>query len=401
MDDTSWPAAQEETLPWHLDIDQKAFIPKSRRRNITSTYTAALPASIAQQTPLISRSLSRRTSEITAELARFDGEQEHREYRLPALMLRSESSASSQIENLTSSVRNVALAELVESAPANARLIAGNVSAMRNALLLPDELSLENMRAVHRALIEPTHESFGGKFRDEQVWIGGTPYSPHGATFVPPSAERVEPLLEDLVEFSRRDDLDPLVQTAIAHAQFETIHPFIDGNGRTGRVLVHKQLEYAGVLSYSTLPVSSGLLHDVDEYLAALDAYHEGQIEPIVETLCSALETALQLGRKTIAAVDRLIDSWKDSLSERAGSKIYELPNLLVEQPVVNASRVAEKLQVSERAARDLLARACEHGILEQGGNRKRGRFYQATELIAILEEAAHAPESRRLHATR
>lgn len=391
-----WPPVEYEERPWSIDPEERALIPRSRRRKITSSYRAAVPASIAGLKPHVPESLLRRSAEIANALSRFDGEQRARGFELPALMLRSESSASSQIENLTSSVRNVALAEISDDAPHNALVIAGNVAAMRTALELPGELSVSGICAVHETLMQGAGESFAGKLRDEQVWIGGTPYSPHGAQFVPPAPERVESLLEDLIGFSARDDLDPIVQTAIAHAQFETIHPFIDGNGRTGRAILHKQLSSSGILSSSTLPISSGLLHDLDGYLAALDAYHEGDIESIVGVLCSALETALRLGTRALGEIDRVLEGWEAAITERAGSKIHELPALLVEQPVVNAPYVAEHLGITERAARDLLDRARDHGIVEQAGNQRRGRFYQATGLIGILEELVSEPGIRR-----
>ena len=128
---------------------------------------------------------------------------------MPALLLRSESAASSQIENLTSSVRNVALAEVCSDAPHNARLIAGNVAAMRTALSQSGELTAETIRAVHKSLIDPTDQSFGGEFRTEQVWVGGTAYSPHGALFVPPHAERISECIEDLAAYVRRGDVNP------------------------------------------------------------------------------------------------------------------------------------------------------------------------------------------------
>lgn len=400
MENAKWPPIQYEELPWTMDPEERAYIPKSRRRKITATYKAAIPAQIAHLQPSISEELLRRASDLENELARFDGAQQNRGFQLPALILRSESSASSQIENLTSSIRNVALAEITDAVPANAQLIAGNVMAMRKTLDLPDEISVEGILAIHRALIEQSGDSFGGQLRDEQVWIGGTPYSPHGALFVPPAPERVRPLLDDLVEFSQRDDLDPIVQTAVFHGQFETIHPFIDGNGRTGRALVHKQLAHSGVLEYATLPLSSGLLHDMDRYMGALDSYHDGVLEPLVEVFCSALETALRLGTRALEEIERILERWEDSLTERRGSNIIRLPSLLVEQPVVNAAYVAEHLGITERAARDLLARACEHGIVQQSGNRRRGKFYQATEILDVLEGMASAAGIRRMLAS-
>ena len=129
-----WPGITYETCAWERDPDDLALVPKSRRRKILPTYEAAVPASIAALPVEIPAQLARRIAEVEVSLARFDTAQEARGYSLSALLLRSESSSSSQIERLTSSVRNVALAELSSKAPSNALIIAGNVAAMREAL---------------------------------------------------------------------------------------------------------------------------------------------------------------------------------------------------------------------------------------------------------------------------
>ena len=129
-----WPGITHKTYAWECDPDNLALVPKSRRRKILPTYEAAVPASIAALPVELPAQLVQRLAEVEVALARFDQAQAARGYALPALLLRSESSSSSQIERLTSSVRNVALAELSSKAPANALLIAGNVAAMREAL---------------------------------------------------------------------------------------------------------------------------------------------------------------------------------------------------------------------------------------------------------------------------
>ena len=184
-----WPGITYETCRWERDPDELAF-----RRKILSTYEAAVPARIAALPVEIPASLSQRLAEVEVSLARFDQAQAARTWSLPALLLRSESSTSSQIERLTSSVRNVALAELSDKAPANALLIAGNLAAMREALGQGGELGIDSICAIHDTLMGSTHETMG--LREEQVWIGGSPYSPHGASFVPPHASRVRTCLD-------------------------------------------------------------------------------------------------------------------------------------------------------------------------------------------------------------
>ncbi len=392
-----WPTITYETHAWKRDPDDLAFIPKNSRRKILSTYEAALPAAIANQAVDLPPALLQRISEVQVVITRFDEAQKTREYNLPALLLRSESSSSSQIERLTSSVRNVALAELTDQAPSNALLIANNVSAMRKALAQDSPISVESICDIHDTLMSRTGELLG--LRDEQVWIGGSPYSPHGAFFVPPHASRVSHYLDDLVAFGAREDVSPVAKAAIVHAQFETIHPFTDGNGRTGRVLLHRMLAMDEVLIHASLPVSAGLLHDVERYMHALEMYHEGQIEPIIECLLDALELAVVVGSRVATDVDSVLSEWNSLNTDRAGSSSHRLPALLVEQPVVNVEYVAAHLAITNRAARNLIGVACERGILQKVGNARRGTFYQASDLISVLEEASSLQGIRRLAA--
>lgn len=395
--DAQWPAIATETLPWHSDADDLEAIPKSRRRKIGSTYEAAIPLQIAELPLEVPTALAARIEALIGELSRFDALQAKRGYDLPALLLRSESAASSQIENLTSSVRNVALAEVSDDGPQNALLIRGNLEAMKTALTLDGELDVDAILAIHRILINRGGMMFGGQLRDQQVWVGGTAYSPHGALCVPPACERVPGLLDDLVAFSRREDIGPVAKAAIAHAQLETIHPFIDGNGRTGRTLLHKILKDEGVLRQSAVPVSAGLLHDVNSYMDSLEAYQQGNPIAVIEQLVDALELALGIGSKAAGQIDEVMASWNDAITEREGSSIWRLPQLLAEQPVVNSAYVAKGLSITTRAATSLIARACEYGILRPMGNRRRGEFYQADAFIDILEDISSDTGIRRL----
>ena len=398
---SQWPPLTFEELPWYRDLDELRLLSKTARQKIGSTYRAAIPFTIGERSLVMPPQLAARMEEVAGLLSRFDEMQQQRGYDLPALLLRSESAASSQIENLTSSPRNIALAELTNDAPHNAQLIAGNIAAMREALSGNGELSIEAILAIHKVLIDRTGQSFGGELRDEQVWIGGSAYSPHGAIYVPPHASRVRGYLEDIITFARRDDVGTIAKAALVHAQFETVHPFIDGNGRTGRTLLHRILKQEGVLGSATLPVSAGLLHNIDRYLESITRYQEGDPLSVIEELLDALELALALGEMVAHLVDEVLANWGDCITERAGSSMHRLPALLIQHPVVNVSFLAEKLEISPRAAQNLVARACEYNMLRAFGNKRRGTFYQADDIIDILEQASSVQGVRRLVAGR
>jgi Fic family protein len=209
----------------------------------------------------------------------------------------------------------------------------------------------------------------------------------------------VRSCLEDLVLFAAREDVPPVAKAAVFHAQFETIHPFTDGNGRTGRTLLNRMLAADEVLLHTMLPVSAGLLHDVGRYMGALEAYHGGRVEPIIECLADALELAAVIGSRIASDVDVILAGWASENTDRAGSASHRLPALLVEQPVVDIAYVASHLGITDRAARNLVEVACGRGILAKMGNAKRGAFYQAPDLIAVLEEASSLQGIRRIAA--
>ena len=257
-----WPSVEYEEREWVRSID----VPRRWRSTYTGPYRSAIVPEIAELNPTLSTSTSALADEATAEIARFDTEMGSEIAPFGAILLRSESAASSRIEHLTASARSIALAELGETSKRNATAIVANTTAMTAAIALANRLDTEAILTMHAALLEQTNPRIAGNWRDEQVWIGSSSYGPHTAAFVPPHQSRVPTAIDDLVRFIRRDDIPVLSQAALAHAQFETIHPFADGNGRTGRAIVHCLLRGKGLTRLVTVPVSAGLLTDTDRY---------------------------------------------------------------------------------------------------------------------------------------
>ena len=260
------------------------------------TYHPALPANIADVALDLAPSVIAQAEAASHEITRFDAELGSEIAPFAAVLLRSESAASSQIENLTASSRAIAEAELSGgSAKRNAETIVANTAAMQAAIALSETVDADAILAMHRALMakEPRHTP--GEFRAEPVWIGGGS-TPIGATFVGPRHELIPGAITDLISFAQRSDLPTLPQIAVAHAQFETIHPFTDGNGRTGRALMQAMLRNKGMTRQVTVPISAGLLADTGAYFAALTAYREGDAAPIVERFAQASSWPLRTG---------------------------------------------------------------------------------------------------------
>jgi len=382
-----------EELPWISHIPAELL---SRRQSarIPRTYQAAIPASLASARFHVDADLAALAEDATHAImclddyaARLFGQ--HPVAPLASVLLRTESAASSQIEHLTVGARQLALAEIGMAASTNADLVAGNVAAMRAAIRLADELGTDSILAMHAALMSHHADTLPGQWRDAQVWIGPSGLSPAEASFVPPAPERVPVAMDDLAAFLARYDLPTMVHTAIAHAQFETIHPFIDGNGRTGRALIHSMLRAAGVMRQVTVPVSAGLLSRTDEYVAALTAFRQGEIRPIITTLSTATENASLLGHWLMDQLASLVATWQESAHPRAGSALESLIYLAVGQPALTTAVVMSSLNVSETAARRAIDQAVQAGILHPSNDKKRNRVWLAVQALDILDEFA------------
>jgi Fic family protein len=313
---------------------------------------------------------------------------------MSSILLRTESSSSSRIEDLTVGARQLALAALDESTSSNAGLVLANVRAMESALALTDHVDLDAILDMHRALMsgDPVHGQFAGKLRDQVVWIGRSATSPVQATFVPPAPDDVGPAMTDLVAFAARDDLPVLLQAAVAHAQFETIHPFTDGNGRTGRALVHAMLHGSGLLRLLAPPVSAGLLRDLDGYIDALTAFRAGDARSIVERLAAAARYAAVTGAQLLQDLDQELANSRESLHglrpQAAGWRL--LPSL-VSQPVVNAAYVRHALDCADATAQRAIGQLADAGVLIERTGRSRGRVWHHPGILAVLDDYADA----------
>ncbi len=395
---TSFGPITTETLPWRPQYDVEA-ISRRKRDALPTRYDAAIPVDIAGVQFDIPSALAAEAEDAAATIIKLDAYVTAKFgvaniAPMQSVLLRSESAASSQIENLTVGARQLAIAELGGGASANAELVARNVRAMTAAIRLADKLDADAIREMHAALCD--RDPYAGQWRDVQVWIGSSSLSPAGATFVPPHSDRVAHSISDLGRFLIRADLPALIHAAVAHAQFETIHPFTDGNGRTGRALLHAIVQHLGLTSRVTVPISAGLLEDTDAYFAALTAFRAGEIAPIVRQLCHASERAAADGRWLVDTLDRLRRGWLGVMPSRAGSTGRALLSFLIGQPAVSVAHVEQHLKVSNTAARRAVERTVAAGVLVESTDRKRNRIFLAQEVIDVLDEFAERAGRRR-----
>ncbi len=391
-----WPALTTQRVRWTPGADGLVVPSRRARREVPDGYDAAVVPLVAGVGLRLDGDLAADLDDAARLLTAFDSGGAGEIAPFATVLLRSESAASSQIENLTSSARALAEAAIGQGSRANATVILANVSTMQAALDLAGSLDTATVLAMHRALMAHQRLHEPGRWRDQQVWLGGAASHPAGAAYVPPVAADVPALMDDLVALMDRDDLPPLALAALAHAQFETIHPFTDGNGRTGRALLHSVLLHTGVIRRVTVPISAGLLADRAGYFAALTAYRRGDPEPILRCVAEAARTGTRVGGLLVGRLRDLRAGWDEVVTARRGATVWLLLDLVLRQPVVTARVVADELAVSTPTAQAALQHAVECGVLVESTGHRRNRVYRSTEVLSALDDYAENLGQRR-----
>jgi Fic family protein len=310
-------------------------------------------------------------------------------------LLRSESVASSRIEDVRISQKRLARASHLgpgrDPRGRQAGEVLGNVDAMRRAIEVgagPEAIRVEGIVEIHRLLLRFADDrGIAGVVRTTQNWIGGNAYNPLEAAFVPPPPEHVPELLADLCRFVARDDLPPVTQAAIAHAQFETIHPFADGNGRVGRALVYAVLRRRGEIEAYVPPISLMLAAATAAYIDGLRAYREGDVSEWCELFAAATERAAGEALNLAEAIEDLEGEWLTRAGRpREGSAARRLIAALPEQPVFDSAAAQRLADRSHVAVNNALRQLEDAGIVRRLNERKWGRAWECTELLELVE---------------
>lgn len=309
-----------------------------------------------------------------------------------ALLLRSEAIASSRIEGYELSQRNLARALIdPRAARGTARTVAANVVAMEEAIALGDAvrpLTGDDIRAIHQTLMagEPDRVT-PGEYRREQNWIGGRLDSPLDARYVPPPESEIEGLMDDLMAFVNRDDLPGVAQAAIAHAQFETIHPFLDGNGRAGRCLIHVVFRRRRVAPRFVPPVSVVLAARANQYIAGLVDFRDGRVSEWCASFAGACERAAQVSTELAEELATLEADWYARAGRpRRDSAAARIIASLPAQPITSAATIRAAIGASHQRALDGLKVLAEAGVVRQITEGGYDRQFAADELFALIE---------------
>jgi Fic family protein len=332
---------------------------------------------------------------------------------LARLLLRTESIASSKVEGLQVDARSLARSEVAvdtgRSIGSDAAEILANVDAMQLAIesaTSQAKITPKHLKDIHQVLMarSPIADR-AGRFRTTQGWIGGNDYNPCGADFVPAPEFEIERLVKDLCRFANEDHLSPVVQAAIAHAQFETIHPFDDGNGRTGRALVQVLLRRRGLAHTFVPPISVALALNKDRYIRGLTRFRKDD-DPAawLEVFASAAARSAELARGYLSSVAALQEAWRDQLTAssdpRADAAAWALIDVLPGYPVITVAVAVAALEGSgRRRARAAVQTGIDQliaaDVLLPVGPSKRNRAWEVSgllDLVSGLEAGETAP---------
>jgi len=312
------------------------------------------------------------------------------------MYIKKESAYSSQIEGTKAKLTDALLAEVERTPeiPDDVDDILHYINAMNKGLMQLEKLplSLRLIKEIHKVLVTKARSSFfqyPGEFRRVQNWVMGT--NPADARFVPPPPEYVTSAMSALEKFFySHKDIPILIKVALIHSQFETIHPFVDGNGRTGRLLITFYLCQQKVLEKPVLYLSEYFKKHRALYFSMLDEYRRGNI---TEWLKFFLKGIVNVAKKAIETSDKIIelrekDLHKVSSLGRASKNAIVLLKNLYKQPVINVRKTQEFTGLSREAANRLVKRFVNIGLLQPKEKEKKyGRIFVYKEYLNLFEK--------------
>jgi Fic family protein len=319
---------------------------------------------------------------------------------LARLLLRAESVASSRIEGLEIGARRLLRAEAARDLgerTGDAVEVLSNIDAMSTAIgeVGPgDPIRVATLLTFHQCLLGNTRQAqLAGRLREKQNWIGGSDYNPCSAAFVPPPPELVPELMEDLCAFCSSETLPAVAQAAIAHAQFETIHPFADGNGRTGRALIQLVLRRRGLATRVLPPVSLVLATWASDYVDGLTATRyrgpatgknaQAGLNLWVGRFAGACKRAVQDAASFEERIEQIQRQWRTQLGTvRKNSSADLLIKSVAGAPVLTVGGAAALIGRSYPQANAAIERLVSAGLLSQITVGRRNRAFEAPAII-------------------
>ncbi len=351
----------------------------------------SLPPDIATLDLRTSKVTGLAVVDATSAVASLDSGSGRQLAGLGSFLLRTESVSSSRIERVNATRNDFAKAVAgIKSSNAATTTFAA-VTALESMISragASGEISLADLLEAHLLLMKDdwNEKMYAGRVRDIQNWIGGSDYSPRGAIHVPPPADLVEPLMDDLIRYANRDDVPAVVQAAIAHAQFESIHPFTDGNGRIGRALISATLRRRQLAKRTVVPIAAAMLADTSRYFSMVNDYRNGAADEFVNYLAESTSVAAEAAESSAEVLAELPGAWRDRATPRGGSTDEALIGKLLENPVVDVADVMALTGSSYNAANGACERLTDAEVLTPLTQRARHRAWMAADVLDEID---------------
>lgn len=384
----AWPPHRLEPRDW-----AQAHRGGTRDDRMLRSIVVSLPPLIADRPIALNSETAADLEAATSEITKLDSIHADDLSALGTLLLRTESVASSKIEQIEASVDDYARALHGVRANSSAVAMAAATSALEamiGAVGPCKHIHLSAITMAHAALMrdDPSESSTAGELRTVQNWIGGSDFSPRGALYIPPPPETVQGYMNDLITFANRSDIPALLQAAIAHAQFESIHPFTDGNGRIGRALINTILRRRGTTTRVVVPLASALVARRDDYFDVLDSYRSGDLAPLLGTFIRSARIASAESRITAQRLHEIPGQWRELTGPvRRGSAAAKILDLLPGTPILSSDDAVALVDAPRSSVFDAISRLRDAGVLRALTDRKRDQIWGASLVLDELED--------------
>jgi len=363
-----------------------------------SAYKSFVPAPLPPSPPL---ELNSETIKLLARAGRQLAELNTLSVHIPnvnlfvSMYVRKEALMSSQIEGTQATLEDVLNPLIDANTNRNVAAVVGCIMATEFAVNRLKELPLCNrlIKETHAVLMQSVRggEKNPGEFRRSQNWIGGAGSTLKNARYIPPNAADMEKAMSDLEKYINSDDgSDELVMAALIHYQFETVHPYLDGNGRVGRLLITLFLMKKGLLSSPALYISYFLKKNRVEYYDRLsEVRNKGAYEQWIKFFLEAVFESAKEGADTI---NKLVALRQESLNKisslgRVRATANRIFDYLEQNPMIEIRKTADALDMAYNTVSASVSRLCDLGILVQSGGDKRGRVFSYEPYLALLRD--------------
>lgn len=364
--------------------DSLFHISRSKRILMKQKYDSAIIKDLSNIKIELSAQTQKLLEDSSYELAKLDGYIKDKIKGFPIILLRTEALSSTQIEHYSASNRNIAKAQILKSNNKESNLIKDTLETLIDTLYNDElKITLDNLVRLNKQVLNDDSINI----RNKVNWIGKQGSLPQEALYVPPHPRLIEKNLNEFIEFCKRDDINPLVQSALAHAYFEIIHPFDDGNGRVGRIIMMMILKEKLYLENMFLPISSGLVKNTTSYIEALNDFKDGNYESIINLVLENTISLIPQIYETLFKITNIKESWKQRLTARQDAFAWTILDELIIQPVISVNYLKNKYKVNDQAIRNNIETLIKCNVISKVGSGSRNVVYEAKEILEVLDK--------------